>query len=68
MKLCVRLEGGREHTAPVEEWVAAIIGTMTATQRVALLERMAKGTIGYSTPGSHILRAEPGSFTGLFRG
>lgn len=63
MKLCVKLQGGREHTAPLEEWVAALLGLLDDRQRAALLDRMDKKLIGYSTPGNYILRAEPGSLT-----
>jgi len=62
MNLCVKLEDGREVTAPTEEWLAALVAMLPRPQRDALFERMERKLIGYKTPGNYILRAEPGHF------
>jgi hypothetical protein len=58
MNICFRLQNGEELTARTEEWVAAIIATLTEDQKKAVFERVARKLIAYSTPGSHILRAD----------
>jgi hypothetical protein len=60
MKLCVKLPNGEEITAPTEEWLAAFIVMLPPPDREALCARVRKKVVAYSTPGSHILRAEGG--------
>jgi hypothetical protein len=62
MKLCIKLENGREVEARTEEWLAALIVILPKEQRAALIERVEKKLVAYSTPGSHILHAEGGVF------
>lgn len=58
MNLCVLMPSGERVTAPTEEWLAALIVMLPEEQRTALVARIQKKIVGYSTPGSHILRAE----------
>lgn len=60
MKLRVRLENGEEIEARTEEWLAALVVMLPREQREALCERVRKKVVAYSTPGSHVLRAEGG--------
>jgi len=57
-RLCIRLPNGEEVTAPTEEWVAALIVMLPEPARQAIFERVRKKIIGYTTPGSYVLRAE----------
>jgi hypothetical protein len=59
MNICFELQNGEELTARTEEWVAAIIATLSEGQKTAVFERVEKKLIGYSTPGSHLLHADP---------
>ncbi|MDQ5870613.1 MAG: hypothetical protein M3547_00185 [Acidobacteriota bacterium] len=58
MNLAVQMPSGETITARTEEWLAALIVMLPEDQRRALCERVTKKIVGYSTPGSHILRAE----------
>lgn len=61
MNIRFQLQNGEEVTARTEEWVAAIIATLPEAQKTAVFERVARKLIAYSTPGSHVLLAEPGA-------
>lgn len=61
MNIRIRLKNGREVQARTEEWVAAIIALMPPEVQAAVCDRVEKKIIGYSTPGSFILHAEPGT-------
>lgn len=59
MKICFELQNGVSVSARTEEWVAAILSALTMEQKRAVFERVDKKLIGYSTPGSHLLQADP---------
>lgn len=65
-KLCIRLENGEELTAPVEQWLAALIHALPDEKRRGLFENIRRQTIFVSTPGNYVLHAEPGHLQ-LFR-
>lgn len=61
MNICIRLKNGREVQARTEEWVAALIALLPPAHQAVVMDRVEKKIVGYSTPGSYVLKAEPGT-------
>jgi hypothetical protein len=67
MKLKVRLQNGEEIEAYTEEWLAALISELPRDVAERVFTRIRNKSLRYSTPGSHILHAEPGVLSGLWK-
>lgn len=60
MNLTMKLPNGEEITGDVLEWIAMIVNTLPKEQRDAVCKGIQAKRVFVRTPGSHVLKAEPG--------